>query len=296
VHDHRPPRAGRDLRLAVDGLSLHAIDYGDERRPESAALPPLLLLHGGMAHARWFDWLGPLLASAYRPIALDRRGHGDSDWTEPERYGWERDLADVAAVCGALDPGPWTVVGHSQGGLIAAALAARRPGWVGALVLLDVPLHPTGPRLRRTGEALRKVPQLRWPSLEDAARSFRPFPTPHRIPEDALRHLARASFKPTGDGGYTSKFHWKIFQRNGAREANPLARFADELRDIAVPTLCLRGAESSILTPEEHAEMARRIPSARAVEISRATHNVHVEEPESVAREILEFAGLMPFA
>jgi pimeloyl-ACP methyl ester carboxylesterase len=272
----------------VDGVSLNVVDYAGRASDE---LPPLLLLHGGMAHARWFDFLAPLLAGAYRPLALDRRGHGDSEWTEPERYGWERDLADTVEAMRRLDPGPWSVAGHSQGGLLAAHLAARRPDLVVSLVLLDVPLHPGGPRLRRTGEALRKVPQLRWPSLDDAVRSFRPFPAPHRVPPDVLDHLARASFRPTGDGAWTSKFHWKTFQAPRPDGGSPLSGFAEEVRAIAAPTLCVRGSESSILSAEEHAEMARRIPLARAVEIPETTHNLHVEDPAAVAAEILAFAG-----
>jgi pimeloyl-ACP methyl ester carboxylesterase len=280
--------------LTVDGLGLNVVDYGPAAgRDGDAALPPLLLLHGGMSHARWFDPLAPLLACAYRPFAIDRRGHGDSDWTDVERYGWENDLADTAAAAKQLDGGPWTVVGHSQGGLLAADLALCGPGLVTALVLLDVPLRPSSASMRRTGAALRKVPQLRWPSLDAAVRAFRPFPLPHRVPPDVLERIARMSFKPTDDGGYTSKFHWKSMRTGRPRDGRPVAPFAERIRGIAAPTLCLRGEESTLLSREDHAEMVRRLPTARAVEIPRTTHNLHVEEPELVAHAILEFAGLL---
>lgn len=243
-----------------------------------------------MAHARWFDPLAPLLAREFRPFALDRRGHGDSDWTSPERYGWQRDLDDLIHTLTTLDPGPWVLAGHSQGGLLAADLAARRLHPIAALVLLDVPLHPSGARLRRTGDGFRRMPQLRWPTLEDAVRAFRPFPSPHCVPQDILAEIARVSFKPTEDGGWTSKFHWKVFQRDASKEPSPLAHFAERLGDIEVPTLCLRGAESTILTPEEHREMATRIPRASACEIPATTHNLHVEAPAAVAEAVIGFA------
>jgi pimeloyl-ACP methyl ester carboxylesterase len=278
---------GRALRLAVDGITLSVIDHS---HGAPADRPPLLLLHGGMAHARWWDALAPHLVSGFRPFALDRRGHGDSDWADPATYGWARDLADIAAAMEALDRGPWVIAGHSQGGLIAADLAARGEVQLRGLVLLDTPLHPSGPRLRRTGESLRKVPQLRWSSLEQAMAGFRPFPAEHRVPADRLAEIARASFKPTGDGGFTSKFHWKIFQRDPGDEPHPLLDFAERLRAIRVPTLCLRGDASTILLPEEHREMARRIPRGEAVEIAGATHNLHAEQPEQVASALLAFA------
>jgi pimeloyl-ACP methyl ester carboxylesterase len=282
--------AGRRFRLDVeDGLALAGLDYAAGHGDGE----PLLLLHGGMAHARWFDLLAPLLADAFRPLAIDRRGHGDSDWVDPSRYGWERDLADVISAMGVLDRRPWLLVGHSQGGLLAADLAARRLGSIAGLVLLDVPLRPTGPRLRRTGEGLRRIPQLRWPSLDDAARGFRPFPSPHYVPPHVLDHLARTSFKPSAEGGWTSKFHWKVFQRPGPAGPSPLADFAERIRQIDVPTLCLRGADSTILSRDEHLEMARRIPHAVAVEIPGSTHNLHVEAPEAVAEAIVAFAPIV---
>jgi len=279
----------RRFRLETDdGLSLAGIDYSD---PDDTARdrPALFLLHGGMAHARWFDLLAPRLLTEFRPFAVDRRGHGDSDWTEPERYGWERDLDDLGKALRTIDPGPWVLAGHSQGGLLAADLAARGLHPIAGLVLLDVPLHPASPRLRRTGEGFRRVPQIRWSSLDDAVRSFRPFPSPHRVPPEVLEAIGRVSFKPSGDGGWTSKFHWKVFQRDRTGEPNPLANFAESIRRIEVPTLCLRGAGSTILSREEHTEMAARLPHGLAVEIPATTHNLHAEEPEAVAEAILAF-------
>ncbi|MEI8357300.1 MAG: alpha/beta hydrolase, partial [Deltaproteobacteria bacterium] len=65
-------------RFEVDGLGIAVRDYS---RGTALDGPPILLLHGGMAHARWFDFMGPLLAPLGRPFAMDRRGHGESDWT-----------------------------------------------------------------------------------------------------------------------------------------------------------------------------------------------------------------------
>lgn len=275
---------GRARALAIDGLKLNVLDHGD-----GDGRRPVLLLHGGMAHARWWDFVAPALAGVAHPYAIDRRGHGDSDWTEPERYGWERDLLDLEEAMQLLSPGPWTLVGHSQGGLLAVHLATRGRVPMARLVLVDTPLDPGAPKLVRASRAFNRIPQLRWPTLEDAMRRFQPFPSPHRIPEAMLRHLARHSFKPTGDGGWTSKFHWKSYQRDRSREGNPLADFKERLRRVAVPALSIRGGESTILSAEEQEELVARLPAGRGVEIAHATHSVHAEAPDAVAGAIRDF-------
>lgn len=280
-----PP--GRTRRLSIDGLGLAVLDYG---RPGGPAGPPMLLLHGGMAHARWWDFVAPLLAAEAHPWALDRRGHGDSDWTVPERYDWERHLRDIEEACAMLDPGPWVVVGHSQGGILAVDVLDRGRLPAAGLVLLDVPLHLATTSMRRTGESLAKIPQMRWPSLEQAVRAFRPFPGDHRIPPGRLEYIARNSFKPSGDGGWVSKFHWKSFRRASPDAPAPHVDFPDRLRRVAVPTLCVRAGESTILPPGDLADMAGRIPDARALEIPATSHQLHVEQPEAVAGAVLDFA------
>jgi pimeloyl-ACP methyl ester carboxylesterase len=283
---------GRSIHLEVDGANLHVLEYGIG--PTGGSNPsalPALLLHGGMAHSRWWDALAPLLRPALRCFALDRSGHGDSAWADPQRYGWERDLLDIEAVLRMLDPGPWVLIGHSQGGLLAVDVVTRARVPLAALVLVDIPLHPGAPRLQRTGETLRRIPQFRYASLEQAMRSFKPFPSPHRIPPPALRHLAEHSFKPTDDGGFTSKFHWAIFQRQRPEGPNPLAGFEARVARIPLPTLCVRGSESSILTADEHRQQVASLPRGRGVEIGGATHNPHVERPEETARAILSFVA-----
>jgi pimeloyl-ACP methyl ester carboxylesterase len=251
----------------------------------------LLLLHGGMAHARWWDLVGPELVDVARPYALDRRGHGDSEWTEVERYGWERDLLDVEAAMRALDDRPWIVAGHSQGGLLAVSLATRGNVALRALVLLDVPLDPTSPRLTRAGRAFHRMPQLSYPTLEHAVQRFQPYPSPHRIDEAVLQYLARHSFKRLADGSYTSKFHWKSYQPDRSREPNPLSDYDARLRRVAVPTLSLRGGESTILGAAEQAELLRRLPRGRGVDVAGATHSLHAERPREVARALREFVA-----
>lgn len=258
--------------------------------------PPLLLLHGGMAHSSWWERLAPELGAVCRPFALDRRGHGESEWVDASRYGWSRDIADIEAVLREVEPGPWILAGHSQGGLLAAEVATAGRVPLAGLVLVDIPLEPRSPELMRTGRALRRMPQLHYRTLEDAVRRFQPYPPGHRIDAAELARLAETSFRGTDDGRFTSRFHWQRFQAEEDAERHPLDGFSARLARIDVPTLVLRGEESTILSPEDHAEMVRRIPGAVGVEIAESTHNLHVECAPEVGLAIRRFVADLPTA
>ena len=88
----------------ADGQSLNAVDYG------GAGKPPLLLVHGGSAHARWWDFVGPGLVDSCHVLALDQRGHGDSPWTDEWAYGSRHYVADLA-------------VGNRRNGIVGARQA-----------------------------------------------------------------------------------------------------------------------------------------------------------------------------
>jgi NAD-dependent SIR2 family protein deacetylase len=66
--------------LSVRGVTLHDLEWG------AAGFPPLVLIHGGSAHAHWWDHIAVELAHTHHVIALDSRGHGDSDRAIPPAY------------------------------------------------------------------------------------------------------------------------------------------------------------------------------------------------------------------
>jgi len=101
--------------------------------------PPILLLHGIISSSVTWDWLVPRLSDRYRMLRLDFRGHGESD-RAPGRYGMADYLADAVAACEQVVGGPVIVIGHSLGGVTAAALAQTRPDLVRGALLEDAPL------------------------------------------------------------------------------------------------------------------------------------------------------------
>ena len=274
------PSAVRRVRTA--GCTVNVVEWGEAGRPG------LLLVHGGMAHARWWDLVAMRVADRLHVVAVDLPGHGDSPWLDPSRYA-HVELPVIRGCLVSLGAGPWTLGGHSNGGLLAAVTASDAPGAVARLVVIDIPLDPIGPRLVRSGTGFRRMPQPRWTSREEGVTAFRLFPRDGDPPADALRHVAEHSVREDGAGGWTSKFDWRYFRGRDPDGPNPYLDFADRLTRIACPTLVVRGERSSIQGPDDHAALLSRIPTARGVVIAGAGHNPHVERPDETARAIASF-------
>src|SRR5262245_33268405 len=111
--------------IRVNGLTLSALEWGAPGRP------PLCFLHGGSAHAHWFDAIAPAFADWHHVIALDQRGHGESEWPAPSAEGAAyatRDFTgDLLGVMNALRWPRMILCGHSMGGHNAMAFAAWHP-------------------------------------------------------------------------------------------------------------------------------------------------------------------------
>src|SRR4026208_19402 len=83
------PAQYTDRYATVNGLRLHYLDWG------AGAKPAMILLHGIARHAHMFDHIAPDLARDYHVLAIDMRGHGDSDWSPDGAYLVEDYVKDI---------------------------------------------------------------------------------------------------------------------------------------------------------------------------------------------------------
>jgi pimeloyl-ACP methyl ester carboxylesterase len=277
VHD-----SPRFRHVQAAGCQVHVVEWGDP------ATRPVLLVHGGMAHARWWDAVASRLAAFAHVFAVDMPGHGESPWLEPARYA-HVEMTVVRDLLATLAPGPWVLGGHSNGGLQAVVVAAAGGAAIERLVLVDIPLDPGGERLVRSGSLFRRMPQPRWNSFDEAVNAFRLFPKDGDPPADALRHVAETSVREQPDGTWTSKFDWRYFRERDPDAPNPYRGFAAQLARIACPTLVVRGERSSIQSADDHAALVTAIPDARGAVITGAGHNPHVERADETAAVIAAF-------
>ena len=265
------------------GLRLSYWTWGDP------AAPPLLLHHGGRDHARSWDRIAAGFADAYRVIALDLRGHGDSQPETGGEYSIRQNVVDLLALAGLASP-PVFLIGHSYGGRIGYLAAGAYPERFRAIVSIEGPLTASaGDPAPLTPETLRGAVEARlaldgrrpraYASLEEAAARMRD--NNRRLsPEHALE-LARYAAAPA-DGGYRWKFDNRA--RPGVRRDDvsyaELLRFAAA---ISCPLLLIVGSESGARRGMERE--IRRFANGRAVVVPGAAHWVHHDQPGAVVRE-----------
>jgi pimeloyl-ACP methyl ester carboxylesterase len=119
--------------IGADGQPLNCVDFGGRGKP------PMLLIHGGSAHARWWDFVALALTDRCHVLALDQRGHGDSPWLEEWAYGSRHYIEDLAAVINSWSFGPPVLVGHSMGGHNVMLYAGRYSETLRAAAAIDSP-------------------------------------------------------------------------------------------------------------------------------------------------------------
>jgi len=264
----------RDRHLTVNGLRLRLLDWGGDGRQ------PLLLLHGFTGHAHAWDTLSIALQPRYHVYALDQRGHGESD--HADTYGPLVGADDVAGVVDQLGLDAMVLIGLSMGGRNAMIFTAKRPEAVAKLVIVDI-----GPEVSKRASEPSTGPEEppTWESIEQAAQHlYRSNPNPGI---HYYRWVVSHSLRARPDGALVWGWHPSVKERRTVVDVDWWAT----LRSITPPTLVLRGEDSPILDRDVAERMARELPQGRFVEIPRARHTLHEDNPDAVLKALDEFLG-----
>ncbi|HLI68102.1 MAG TPA: alpha/beta hydrolase [Caulobacteraceae bacterium] len=271
--DTTPPR---HIALAgAGGLKLHALDWGGEG-------PPALFLHGGRLTAQTWDYVCLGLRGTVRAVALDLRGHGDSD--RAADYAFESHVADVGA---ALDDLGWSeahLVGMSYGGLIATHFAAGSPHRVASLVTVDV-----GPGVLFEGTArmrsfFARIDPGEGPEavIESAMQT-----SPLRDRERIAYRMA-AMMRRRDDGAWA----WAFDERRAVDYPAVLAK-AEEMaaaaERLSSPCLVVRGARSPVFPEEAAARFAGAFRDGAWAVVPDAGHNVQEDNPAGLLAALARF-------
>lgn len=267
-----------DRFISVNGLRLCCREWG------APSGPPVVLLHGGSAHAHWWDLFADSIADRYHVYALDLRGHGDSEHSRPPAYRVDDYVRDLAAFIELMALTSVTLVGHSLGAMIATAYAVSVPKRVRSLVVVDSILKIT-PAGARYMARLQRFPQPVYRSRDDALRRFRLLPAHTTADGSILRHIAAHGLRQLADGRWTLKFDREAMAQNGPLDLTP------HLQQLRCPILFVRGTHSTLLTQAGLAALLRAARHAQAVEIPDAHHHVMLDNPtafECAIRSFLE--------
>lgn len=263
-------------------LRLHYLDWGN---PDA---PLLVLMHGGLEHARVWDQIAQQLREHWHVVVPDLRGHGDSDWSSGCAYSIPDYLPDIAALMEDLGNPPATLVAHSLGGNIAIHYTAAFPEQVERLCVIEGlgsspkvraerDLTPRHAQLRAWVEKARKMDTRqtsRYASIEAAADRLMSH-DPHVDRATAL-HICSHGLTPADDGQLRWKYDARIRGAGAADVASPEAN--DLWQVINCPVLLIYGEESWASNPEQDGRF-RHFRNASLISIKAAGHNVHHHRP-----------------
>ncbi len=272
-----------DANFDHDGVRLHYVDWGP------TGSPPMLLLHGLRDSARSFDEFAAAMRGDHHVVALDSRGHGDSEWAGSGAYRFEDLVSDVGATVDYLSATrgrDLVLVGHSAGGRYAWAYAIEHPEVVRALVIVDIDPDPINPQTQRDFAAFDAEPFV-WDSLDPVIEKL--CNRPMLATDDMVRRQAEAITRDHPAGGLV----WK---------SDPLVMDEYERPDlwsswsrIKCPTLIVRGRKSTLLTHETAVKMREALPKnqVRLTELENAAHWLYQDTPEAFEATVRWFlAGL----
>ncbi|HME79476.1 MAG TPA: alpha/beta hydrolase [Mycobacterium sp.] len=269
----------------VNGLTLVADEWN--RGADAAAdRPTILMLHGGGQNR--FSWknTGQVLADeGFHVVALDSRGHGDSDRAPDADYDVETLTADVMQVLDAIGR-PVILIGASMGGL-TGILAADQAGLdrVTRLVLVDVV-----PRFEKNGSA--RIREFMFSGLHgfgsleeaaDAVAAYLPHRTKPRSPEGLKKNLRLRHGR--------WYWHWDpaFMTKPGDDPELRTEKFEQAAADLTIPVLLIRGKLSDVVSPEGVRHFLDTVPNAEFVELSDAGHTAAGDDNDAFSNVVVSF-------
>lgn len=257
-----------------------------EPRNAYESRPALVLLHGFTGNRESFGHLCPRLQASRALVRLDLPGHAMAPLPPPGSAGWHATLVALGEVLDAVSPtgNPIDLLGYSQGGRLALALALARPDRVRRLIL-----ESASPGLRDAAErTARRLADERLAQMleRDGLESFvsqweqQPlFASLSRLGEPARRALGlrRRSHSAAGLAAAL---------RGLGVGVQP--SYWDDLERLAMPVLLVTGANDAKFTPIAQA-IVRLMPQAEHAVIRGCGHTPNLEEPARYTNLVIQF-------
>lgn len=279
---------GRDGSVEVNGVRLSYREWRGDKGP-------LICLPSLAGHKGTFDRLAQALSPAYRLIALDLRGRGDSD-KPSEGYGFSYHARDVLGVADQLEIPRFVVVGHSFGATVGVYLASIRPGRVQAAVLIDGGADPKEEVLEAMRPGLRRLGSV-YASMDEYLDSIRSVSF-YQPWSNALEQYFREDVIARPDGSVRHKASAEAVERD--LDIHFFYSMCVHFPTMQCPTvflrpeLGLRGDRAHVLDPREAAAFVSWIPKGRQVDIPGVNHYTMIlsDEPP-VVPPILSFLEIV---
>ena len=270
----------RSHNIVLRQLRFHFLEWG------AADAPPIVLLHGGHQSAHSWDLVSLHLAQRYRVLALDQRGHGDSEWARDVAYTNHEMSLDAEAFIEAMGLQRPILMGHSMGGRNAMLLTRRSPSLLRALVIVDV-----GPELSDRGRAVIAGfvrDNEEFDDLEHFVRNVQQY-DPYRSREH-IERTVKYNMLQRADGKFVSKCDGNPRRLGVVRGTGPQENITlEEAGAFDLAVLLVRGADSRILTAEAAERFRTALPRGELVTVPNCGHNVHGQNTKGFIEAVGEF-------
>ena len=261
-------------------MRFHYLDWGNKDRPT------IVSLHGGTLTAHTWDLVCLALRDDFHCVALDQRGHGDSDWAADGDYSIGAALSDSKGFVDHLGLDKFILVGMSLGAINSLAFAAAHPERLSHLVIIDA-----GPEMRRPGSSRIRdfVTQVQETVTVEAIIEKALEFNPRRDPK-ILRRSLMHNLRQQPDGTWRWKYDTQRFKAlDMETHRAERAKLADGLARIACPALVVRGGESDVFHEEDGIRLAQRLPKGKFVTVPKAGHTVQGDNPKDLVAELRRF-------
>jgi pimeloyl-ACP methyl ester carboxylesterase len=265
--------------LCASPAGLHRMAYREWGDPRNRDV--LVCVHGLTRSGQDFDELARALRAQFRVVCPDVAGRGDSErLADPKLYAWPQYVADMVTLIGRLDVETVNWLGTSLGGFVGMALAAQNGSPVKKLILNDA-----GPVIGKASLARIRsyvgAPRT-FTSLEDAEKYIRDISAPFGPHSDAQwRFLTETWVRKNEDGSWRPHYDPRIVEPFPVGDKDlEVWPIYDAVR---CPTLLIRGEHSDVVSRPSAAEMTRRGPKAKVVEIRGVGHAPTLLHAEQIA-------------
>ena len=263
---HDPAISYRSCNIVLRRQRFHYLEWGDP------AAPPIVLLHGGHQSAHSWDLVSLHLAQHYHVLALDQRGHGDSEWARDVEYSNHTMALDALAFLDAMGLEKPILIGHSMGGRNSMILTKQDPSRLRALAIVDV-----GPEVSDRGRAAIAgfvQENQEFEDLEHFVANVRKY-DPYR-PREHIERTVKYNMLRRADGKFVSKCDSNPRRLGIVRGVGPLENITlEDAASFDLPVLLVRGERSNILAPDAAERFRDALPRGRLVTVPNCGHNVH---------------------
>lgn len=264
--EHDPTIPYRSSNIVLRQLRFHFLEWG--RRGN----PAIVLLHGGHQSCHSWDLVSLHLARKYHVLALDQRGHGDTEWARDVEYTNHTMSQDAEAFIKAMNLDRPVLIGHSMGARNSMLLAKHDHAYLRAMVIVDV-----GPEVSERGRAAIMgfvQANQEFEDLDAFVANVQKY-DPYRKREH-IERTVKYNLLKRADGKFISKCDYNPRRLGVMRGQGPLESITlDDVAKFNLPVMVVRGENSNILEPDAAERFVAALPRGRLVTVLNCGHNVH---------------------